>query len=186
LDRIRALSRDVPDDTALFALLDGSEMDPFFLQKLFKLNKAYYRLEDSEMDPLFPDTPAVNIISSSRRRGISSERICELTGLTEDSLHDIEESFGIRPSVEEGTRSTGDIARPLVLSWPEASATLVRPKEGVDAALPYGRITVSTRMIDAFLSDAGPILYARPNEGTMRALREVYPDIVLHGATGKN
>ncbi len=186
VERIKDISRKVSDDRALFSLLDRMEMDPFFLQKLFKLNKAHSRLGEHEMDPMFPDTVAVNVISSSRRRGLKSSGICELTGLTREALRDLEERFGIEPSVQRGIDLDGGFASPLVLSWHEASVVLVEGEERAGPERLHGRILVSTRMSDAFTEDADGILYADIDEDVIASLRKGFPDAEFALPTGKD
>jgi hypothetical protein len=185
VERIKVISKKVSGDKALFSLLDRMEMDPFFLQKLFKLNKAHSRLGEHPMDTAFPDTAAVNVISSSRRRGVTSSGICELTGLAREALRDLEERFGIEPSVQRGNDLDGGSATPMVLSWPEASVVLVEGLERERERL-KGRILITTDLSDAFTKDADGILYADIEEDVIASLKRAFPDASFTLPTGKD
>jgi hypothetical protein len=126
------------------------------------------------------------MISSSRRRGMTSTGICELTALKQDELRELEERFMIRPSVELGSELQGDMIRPLVLSWPEASVVLVKGKEELKDAPFEGRVLVTTRMSDAFIQDADGILFANPEEGVLDSLERAYPRIIFSRSTGND
>jgi len=168
LDRIRSLTRGIPDDRTLFSMLDRSELDPFYLQKLFKLNKAFYKLGSFATDPIFPDTRSVNLIASSRRRGLTTDEISSMTGLTSVQLEAIEMSFGIMPEMVEGGPG-----RSLVLSWPEASIHL---KGGKPARKGFAGSVFVTTGLRLRPPDDGWVLRAEVPADLRGRLARAYPD----------
>jgi hypothetical protein len=97
-------------------------IDPYFLQKLFKLPKIETRMESMVIDPDFPDTAANHLIKSAFRRGLDRDRIAEGLGIPINSMTQYLETFGIRPRLKYRYDLDHEIHLPLIVTWPEVGS----------------------------------------------------------------
>jgi len=174
LTKLYRLCRGIPDDRALFRMIDMDILDPFYLQKLFKMNKAVHKLDGVRLDPVFPDTQSVHLVATARRRGLSTLEICDLSGLDHQELAGLEDMFGIVPKVERGSAAKGDLPVPLVLTYPEASDVLSRGYSGLNEGPSRGSVNTTYSMAEMFLCrDRDAILFSHVEEETVkRTIRE--------------
>ncbi|MDG6225613.1 MAG: hypothetical protein QCI82_08885 [Candidatus Thermoplasmatota archaeon] len=178
LVRLKSICGSLVDDVSLFNLIDRREMDPFYLQKLFKLNKARQRTDMAPTSSAFLDSRTVNLIASSRRRGLTREEICLMTGMDFDALAKTEETFGIVPGIEPAIEGCHDGMPPLVLSWPEPSHVFGEGQKDGDTGS-EDRIQV-TDVIPGWsdVCDGGRPLFAVLGEDVFDKLKVRYPGLV--------
>ena len=176
--RLEGICRSMNDDGSLFDLIERSEMDPFFLQKLFKLNKAKQRTDMMPLFASFPDTRTINLIASSRRRGLSTDDICSLTGMDRVALRSIERTFGIEPRIEPAVDLDGGCFTPYILSWPEPSLVM-QGDRGNDEFVGVDGISITDTFPGSFRSSAvRGILFASFDDDVFDALKERYPGLM--------
>lgn len=175
--RLEGICRSLNDDGSLFDLIGRREMDPFYLQKLFKLNKAKQRTDMMPLSASFPDTRTINLIASSRRRGLSREDICSLTGMDRASLCSIERTFGIEPRIEMAVDPDQGRFIPLIISWPEPSQIMQGGRED-ERIVAMDRISITDTLPGTFPDGAGRgILFASLDDDVIDALKERYPGL---------
>ncbi|MGA1822648.1 MAG: hypothetical protein ACMUIG_08975 [Thermoplasmatota archaeon] len=125
VDAIRDIYRDMNDSSNLFDMIDRRIIDPYYLQKIFKLSKIENRLDAFKIVPGKPSHAAVHLIKTALRRGIDPGRIGKLMMDGEGDFDDYLETLRIRPRLKYREDMKFKEHVPLIVAWPEIWAESV-------------------------------------------------------------
>lgn len=119
INTLSDIGRDMHTSDTLFDQINRGTVDPFYIQKIFKLPKIETRIESIKIKSDFPDSAAIHLIKTALRRGLDQDRIASGLGVSPDLLAGYIDTFDIKPRL----KFRGDVSYqkhvPLIISWPE-------------------------------------------------------------------